>query len=61
LRRCSSFCAAAWSFQKSGSETRCSIFASSSEERAASKIAPQIGRALGEVLIPAELFVQLDG
>jgi len=35
--------------------------ASSSFGRAASKIAPQIGRALGEVLIPAELVVELDG
>src|SRR3954470_13632555 len=59
LRRCSSFCAAAWSFQKSGSPTRCSILASSSAGRAASKIAPQIGCALGEILIPAELLVEL--
>ena len=58
-RRCSSFCAAAWSFQKSGSDDFCSIFASSSAGLAASKIAPQIGRALGEILIPAELLVVL--
>jgi hypothetical protein len=51
------FCAAAWSFQKSGAAACSSIFASSSLGRAASKIAPQIGRALAEVLIPAELFV----
>jgi hypothetical protein len=57
LRRCRIFCAAAWSFQKSGSEAFCSIFASSSAGRAASKIAPQIGRAAREVLVSAELFV----
>jgi hypothetical protein len=54
-----SFCALAWSFQKSGSEAFCSIFLSSSAGRAASKIAPQIGCALGEILIPAELLVVL--
>jgi hypothetical protein len=32
---------------------------SSSAGRAASKIAPQIGCALGEILIPAELLVVL--
>jgi hypothetical protein len=52
-------CAAAWSFQKSGAEACCSIVESSSEGRAASKITPQIGRALGKILIPAELIVEL--
>jgi hypothetical protein len=60
-RRCSSFCAPAWSFQKSGSDAFSSIFLSSSAGRAASKIAPQIGCALGEILIPAELLVVLKG
>jgi hypothetical protein len=53
------FCAAAWSFQKSEAEACCSIFASSSAGRAASKIAPQIGSALGEILIPSKLIVEL--
>src|SRR4030095_8479996 len=57
-RRCSSFCAVAWSFQKSGSDTRCSMDASSSAGRAASKMAPQIGGAARQVLVSAKLFVE---
>jgi hypothetical protein len=59
LRRCRIFCAAAWSFQKSGSAVFCSILASSSAGLEASKIAPQIGDALGQVLVAAELVVEL--
>ena len=58
-RRCSSFCASAWSFQKSGSATRASMSISSSAGVAASKIAPQVGGAARQILIPAKLFVQL--
>ncbi len=58
-RRCSSFCAVAWSFQKSGAATRSSIFASSSAGRAASKMAPQVAGAPRQVLVPAKLIVEL--
>ena len=58
-RRCSSFCAPAWSFQKSGSATRSSILASSSAGRAASKIAPQVAGAARQILVPAKLLVEL--
>ena len=60
-RRCITFCAASWSFQKSGSATRAAILASSSSGRAASKIAPQILRAAREVFVSAELLVELKG
>jgi len=59
LRRCSSFCAPAWSFQKSGSETFCSMRASSSAGRAASKMAPQVACAPRQILVPAKLILYL--
>jgi hypothetical protein len=59
LRRCSSFCAPAWSFQKSGSATFCSIFESSSAGWAASKMAPQVAGAPREILVPAKLILYL--
>jgi hypothetical protein len=34
--------------------------ASSSEGRVASKMAPQVGCPLGEILIPAKLLVELE-
>jgi hypothetical protein len=56
-RRWRIFCASAWLFQKSGAEARASIFASSSAGRAASKIAPEIGSALREVLVFPGQFI----
>jgi hypothetical protein len=53
------FCAAAWSFQKSGAATRCSISETSCAGWAASKIAPQIGCAARQVLVSAKLIVNL--
>jgi hypothetical protein len=50
-RRWRIFWASAWLFQKSGAEARASILASSSAGRAASKITPEIGRALHEILV----------
>src|SRR5688572_9770965 len=56
-RRCRIFCASIWLLQKSGADARASICASSSRGRAASKITPEIGGALHEVLVPAgQLF-----
>jgi hypothetical protein len=51
------FCASAWSFQKSGAAARDSMRVSSSSGRAASKIAPQIGSALAEILVAAHQLV----
>ena len=56
-RRCSTFCASAWSFQKSGAAARASRRVSSSSGRGASKIAPQIGSALAEILVAAHQLV----
>ena len=57
-RRCSSFCASAWSFQKSGWETRDSMRSSSVRERAGSKIAPQIGGTFHQILVAPYLLVE---
>jgi hypothetical protein len=51
------FCASTWSFQKSGAAARDSRRVSSSSRRAASKIAPQIGSALAEILVTAHQVV----
>ena len=56
-RRCSTFCASAWSFQKSGAAARASRRVSSSSGRAASKITPQIGGALAEIFVAAHQIV----
>src|SRR5207244_11563802 len=56
-RRCRTFCASAWSFQKSGAAALVSSCVSSSLGREASKIAPQIGSPLVEVLITAHQIV----
>ena len=50
-RRCCTFCASAWSFQKSGAAARASRRVSSWSGRAASKIAPEIDGP------PAQFFV----
>jgi hypothetical protein len=55
------FCASAWSFQKSAAAIRSSILASSSSGRAASKMAPQVAGAARQILEPAKLIVQLQG
>ena len=59
-RRCSSFCASDWSFQKSGSLARASILSSSTRWPGASKIAPQIGGPLHQVLVSLDLIVELE-
>jgi hypothetical protein len=51
------FCAPAWSFQKSGAAALDSRRVSSSSGRAASKIAPQISGALAEILVAAHQLV----
>src|SRR4029453_13065688 len=56
-RRWSTFCASAWSFQKSGWAARASSRVSSSFGRAASKIAPKVGSAFGQVLVATHQFV----
>jgi hypothetical protein len=53
------FWAAAWSFQKSGAAMRCSIRASSSSGRDASKMAPQVSGAARQILVPAKLILYL--
>ena len=57
-RRCSTFCAAAWSFQKSGAATWFEV-GQLIGERASSKPPPQIGGAPGEVAVPADQFVEV--
>src|SRR5580765_1969513 len=56
-RRCRTFCASAWSFQKSSAADRASSLLSSSSGLAASKITPEIRGSLGEVLIAAHQVV----
>src|SRR5215467_2166295 len=57
-RRCRIFCASAWSFQKSGADALASSWVSSCSGRAASKIAPQIGGTLAEILIASQQLVR---
>lgn len=57
-RRWRTFCASAWSFQKSGDAARASSLVSSSAGWEASKITSKFGRALHEVLVAACEFVE---
>ena len=59
-RRCSIFCASAWSFQKSGCATSSSRRVSSSRGADRSKITPQLGGALRQVLVPPDEFFEHD-